>query len=105
MTHRIDAPSPASRTAEAAALSAVGRAGAPRTEPVAATPAVDRVILTGDAEGLQAMGRELGTRPAGIDMARVNALKAAIADGSYRIDAATVATRMLGLEHALEGGR
>lgn len=103
MTHRIDAPPPAARAAEAAAMSSVGRAGAPRTEPVAATPAVDRVILTGDAEGLQAMGRDLATAPPGIDMARVNALKAAIADGSYRGDAATVATRMLGLERQLEG--
>jgi|GEM_PF-2662561 len=103
MTHRIDAPPPAARAAEAAALSSVGRTGAPRTEPVAATPAVDRVILTGDAEGLQAMGRDLATAPPGIDMARVNALKAAIADGSYRVDAATVATRMLGLERQLEG--
>ena len=51
------------------------------------------------------MGRELGTAPAGIDMARVNALKAAIADGSYAIDAPTIATRMLGLERQLEGAR
>ncbi|MEF3083603.1 flagellar biosynthesis anti-sigma factor FlgM [Luteimonas sp. SMYT11W] len=105
MTHRIDAPPPAVRAAEATALSSVGRSGAPRNEPVAATAAVDRVILTGDAEGLQAMGRELGTAPAGIDMARVNALKAAIADGSYAIDAPTIATRMLGLERQLEGAR
>jgi len=103
MTSRIDAPPPAARAAEAAAMSSVGRAGAPRTEPVAPALAVDRVILTGDAEGLQAMGRDLATAPPGIDMARVNALKAAIAEGSYKVDAATIATRMLGLERQMEG--
>jgi len=47
------------------------------------------------------MGRELGAAPAGIDMGRVNALKAAIAEGSYKIDAQAIAARMLDLDREL----
>jgi len=49
------------------------------------------------------MARELGAGPAGIDVARVNALRAAIADGSYQVDAQAVASRMLDLERQLGG--
>lgn len=100
MSHRIDGLPPAAR-APGPVAPATGRAGGARDEPVSATAPADRVSLTGDAEGLKAMGRQLGAAPAGIDMARVNALRAAIADGTYSVDAQTVATRMLALERAL----
>ncbi|MHC9086390.1 flagellar biosynthesis anti-sigma factor FlgM [Luteimonas sp. RIT-PG2_3] len=102
MSYKIDGLPPGLRAADAVAVATAGRAGDARNVPVAAVAAADRVSLTGDAEGLQAMGRTLGAAPAGIDMTRVNALKAAIADGSYKIDAETIATRMLGLERELE---
>lgn len=99
MTHKIDGSVPITRPAEATGrpLPAV-RAGAERSAPVAAA---EGIRLTGEAEGLQALERELGAAPAGIDLARVNALKAAIADGSYRVDAQAVASRMLDLERQL----
>ncbi|MGJ4730650.1 flagellar biosynthesis anti-sigma factor FlgM [Luteimonas sp. SDU101] len=101
MTHKIDGGVPIARPSEATSrpLPAV-RAGAERGAPVAAT---ESVRLTGEAEGLQALERELGAGPAGIDVARVNALRAAISDGSYRVDAQAVASRMLDLEHQLGG--
>lgn len=92
-------PRPVEAGSAAAAHGA--RAGGERTAPIAATPEADSVRLTGEATGLQALERELGAAPAGIDVARVNAIRASLADGSYRVDAQAVANRMLDLENAL----
>ena len=59
------------------------------------------VLHRNRAAGLQALQRELGSAPAGLDVARVNEVRAAIADGSYRVDPQQIATRMLDLENAL----
>lgn len=77
------------------------RAGGDRTAPVAAAPEADSLRLTGEATGLQTLVRDLGAAPAGIDMERVNAVRAALAEGSYRIDPQAIAHRMLDLERAL----
>lgn len=92
---------PAARPAELATTAATQRSGEDRTQPVEAAPAADSMRLTGEAAGLQALERELGAAPAGIDIARVNEVKAAIADGSYRVDAQEIATRMLAFETEL----
>lgn len=91
------------RPVDASATTAAhgARAGGERTAPIAATPAADSLRLTGEATGLQALERELGAAPAGIDVARVNSIRAALADGSYRVDAQAIAGRMLDLENAL----
>lgn len=102
MTHKIDG-TPAARPVEPVATAAVGRAGGERSRPVAAAPAGDSVRLTGEAGSLQALGRELAAAPASLDLDRVDALRAAIADGSYRIDADAIAARMLQLDRELGG--
>lgn len=103
MTHKIDGTmSPALRQIEATAGQSVqSKAGAERDQPVGATAAADQMRLTGDAAGLQALERELGAAPAGIDVAKVNAIRASLADGSYRVDPQAIADRMLSLENAL----
>jgi negative regulator of flagellin synthesis FlgM len=101
MTHKIDAGPSAIRPPEATHVTATNRAGAERDQAVGAIAAADSVRITGEAEGLQALGRQLGTSPAGIDVARVQALRAAIADGSYQIDAGQIATRMIDLDRQL----
>ena len=103
MTHKIEAGLAAIRPLETANTGATTRAGADRSAAVGATAAADSLRLTGDAEGLQALERELGTSPAGIDMAKVQAVRAAIADGSYKIDAAQIASRMIDLDRQLGG--
>ena len=103
MTHKIDGGVPVARAPAAVNASATARAGSERSQPIAAATASDSIRLTGEAEGLQALERQLGAAPAGIDVARVNALRAAISDGSYRVDAQEVATRMLDLERQLGG--
>jgi len=101
MTHKIEGTQPLARPAEPVATPAAGRTGSERGQPVSATTASESVRFTGEAESLQALERQLGSAPAGIDIARVNALRAAIADGSYRVDAAQVASRMLDFDRAL----
>lgn len=101
MSHKIDSGLPVARPPEALNAAATARAGGERSQPVTATAPTDSVRLTGEAEGLQALERQLGAAPAGIDVARVNELRAAIADGSYRVDAQQIADRMLALDRAL----
>ena len=103
MTHKIEAGLAAIRPLETANTGAAARAGTERSSTVGATAAADSLRLTGEAEGLKALERELGTSPAGIDVAKVQAVRAAIADGSYRIDAAQIASRMIDLDKQLGG--
>lgn len=104
MSSKIEGgPPPAVRAADLAATASARRAGGDRSAPVVAAAQSDSLRLTGDAAGLQALERELGAAPAGVDVARVNQVKAALADGSYRIDPQQIATRMLALESELAG--
>lgn len=100
MTHKIEGTQPA-RPAESVTTPAASRAGSERGQPVSAASASESVRFTGEAESLQALERQLGASPAGIDVARVNALRSAIADGTYRVDADRIAGRMLDLDRAL----
>lgn len=104
MSNHISGSTPPSAhaTDRASPTAARIRAGGDRSEPVAAAAPPDSLRLTGEAAGLQALERSLGTAPPGIDVARVNEVRAAIADGSYRIDAHKIADRMLAFEEALQ---
>lgn len=101
MTHKIESGLSVARPPDTTSPSAIARAGSERNQPIAAAAASDSVRLTGEAEGLHALGRQLGAAPAGIDAAKVDAVRTAIADGSYRIDAQQIATRMVDLEREL----
>lgn len=104
MTVKIDGPSlsPA-RAVDTAATAAVARAGSERTKPVDAAPAADSVRLTGEATGLQAAVENQLGQSAPLDMARVNAVRAALADGSYRVDPQNIANRMVAFERQMKG--
>ncbi len=64
--------------------------------------AADSLRLTGEATSLQAMQRELAAAPA-IDTARVQAVREALENGSYRINPDVIAQRMLGMDSQLHG--
>lgn len=101
MTHKIDGSGPVLRPQEATTRPVpTASASAQRGAPVSPT---ESIRLTGEAEGLQAMARELAKGPASIDVAKVNALREAIADGSYRVDAQAIASRMIELDRQLGG--
>lgn len=100
MTTKIEGGSPAKPVETPVVTeSATARAGAVRQE-VSATPPVDSLRLTGEAVGLKAMARELGT-PAKLDMARIKELRNSIDSGDYEIDPQEVAKRLLALEREL----
>lgn len=91
------------------AASAQLRSVALNTKPVASgeqqarpVEAADSLRLTGEATGLQALQRELSAAPA-IDTAKVEAVRQSLQDGSYRINADAIASRMLDLDQQLGG--
>lgn len=76
-----------------------------RTTPAGDSPArpveaADSLRLTGEAASMQALQRELSNAPA-IDNARVQAVRDALDNGSYRINPETIAQRMLELDGQL----
>jgi len=98
---KIDGSVSPLRPLESNQTQAVNRAGAERNAPVAAAPEADSLRLTGEATGLKQLARELGAAPADIDQAKVDAVRASLADGSYRIDPRAIANRMADMERAL----
>lgn len=69
-------------------------------ERVAGVPAGDRLQLTDDAVLLQQLERAVAETPA-VDSRRVAELRRALADGSYRIDAQSIATKLARFEWQL----
>lgn len=98
MSARIDGPSILSIDAyRANARPAAGASVAP----VAAARATDTVRLSDDAVGLSALDKTLSSIPA-VDHGRVAAIKAAVTEGRYVIDAQAIATRLSHFEWQLE---
>jgi negative regulator of flagellin synthesis FlgM len=86
--------------------SAVGTpaAGGGRAREAVNAPAEsDSVKLTGEAVSLQRIERELRSNDS-FDAAKVEAARAAITAGSYKVDAQVVATRVVELERMLGRG-
>lgn len=103
MTSKIDGmQAPIVRSAAPLAASQSTRAGDARAKPVEAPAAGDSLRLTGEATGLQAMQRDVSARPA-VDEARVQAVRAALDAGTYRINPEAIASGMLDLDAQLGG--
>lgn len=60
----------------------------------------DEVLLTDSAQRLQAIERELDSVPA-VDKAKVESVQARIADGSFEIDANSIAEKLLATDELL----
>lgn len=89
-------PQPATTQGGTAASGAPGHAG--ESAGVAAK-AGDRVELTDSARALQEAAKT--TDGAAIDTQRVEKIRQALADGSYKVDPARIADRMLSLDAQL----
>ncbi|MGY0633026.1 flagellar biosynthesis anti-sigma factor FlgM [Luteimonas sp. A478] len=101
MSQKVEGTAPPLPIRSTSALSApAGRAGDARDKAIEAPAAGDSLRLTGEAAGLQALQRELGTRPV-IDEAKVQQVREAIASGTYRIDPQAIAVAMLDLDAQL----
>jgi len=105
MTSKIDGASAArpAPTPAAVAAPAIERSGAPRAQPVAAAQPVvaDNLRLTGEAESLRVLQKQVRAGPAPMDMAKIDALRAALTAGTYRIDPMDIARRLDALEREL----
>lgn len=100
MSQKIDGnfqAAPALRTVAPASKPSVGT-----DAPARPVNAADSLKLTGEATSLQAIERELSAAPA-IDAQRVQAVREALQNGSYRIDPEAIASRMLDMDRQLQG--
>ena len=61
----------------------------------------DQLSLTDTARQLQALQDQVKDMPT-VDSQRVDAIKAAIADGSYQVDANRIAEKMISMERSLD---
>lgn len=85
------------------AAAAVGqKPAADATAAGSARGAADKVSFTSSAALLQELEKEIAALPV-VDSARVEAVQHQIATGSYQIDPARAAEKMLSIERALVG--
>ncbi|KAF1017183.1 MAG: hypothetical protein GAK31_00442 [Stenotrophomonas maltophilia] len=70
--------------------------------PARPVEAADSLRLTGEATQLQALERNLSAAPA-IDANRVQAVRDALQNGTYKINPDAIASRMLELDQQLHG--
>ena len=107
MTTKIDGPSaprPAPAPAAAApAPAAIERSGTPRAQAIAevSAPSSDNVRLTGEAEALRVVQKQTKAGPPPMDMAKIEALRAALNAGTYRVNPQEIAQRLDALERQL----
>ena len=88
-------PQATNNPANSSSASATAAAGS-----AAATPLNgDQLKLTDSAQALQMAARQQDASP--IDAQRVEQLRRALADGSYKIDASRIADRMIAMDHQL----
>lgn len=72
----------------------------PADRSTAQPPAADQVSLTPAAQQLRGLEQRIADQPV-VDMQKVSAVKEALANGSFEIDANRVAGKMMNLERAL----
>ena len=80
---------------------APAQASQPATEAAPAAKADDSVKLTESARALTEAAQ--GDKAPAIDTKRVEQIRAAIADGSYRVDAGKIADGLIAMEGQLSG--
>lgn len=100
MSNKIDGGLPVTPLLRSAG--AASRAPATSSEPTESVPAMDSLRLTGEATSLLTLQREIAANPA-FDQEKVAAVRRALEDGSYRIDADSIAAAMLQADQQLMG--
>ncbi|WP_045727463.1 flagellar biosynthesis anti-sigma factor FlgM [Xanthomonas sp. GPE 39] len=88
------------RTSSVRTKSASGASEEDQSRAVGATAATDSLRLTGEASGLQNIQRKLAAAPA-VDTQRVEAVRSALQNGSYKINPEAIASRMIDMDRQL----
>lgn len=103
MTSKIDSlgSSVVISLGSAAKTAAAGQATAGAVAGTAPAAATDTVSLTGDAQRMQQLSDAASDGPQ-VDSARVAAVKGAIANGSYQVNAASVAAKLSRFEWEMQ---
>jgi negative regulator of flagellin synthesis FlgM len=73
-------------------------------QPAGTTGHSDQVSLTSQARQLREIGAQLAEQPV-VDPQRVEAVRSAIDDGTFTVNAQRIADKMISLEQALVGAR
>jgi len=100
MSQKIDGNLPA--TAHLRSVAPGNKPSISTDAPAHPVEAADSLRLTGEATSLQTLQRELSSAPA-IDAGRVQAVREALQNGSYKINPDAIASRMLELDQQLQG--
>ncbi|WP_024619405.1 flagellar biosynthesis anti-sigma factor FlgM [Pseudomonas kilonensis] len=97
--NRLNSSSPLTGTTRTSATKETAEAGksAPLSTPAEQVSNGESVHLSTEAQQLQKVTDKLRDQPV-VDNARVAELKAAIADGSYKVDSNRVASKLLNFE-------
>ena len=98
VSNKIDGLSPAPPRGVGETRAAPRRAGAD-DRPVGAVAGGDTVKLTGHAEQLRELERHIAGLPVA-DAQRVQDVRQALTDGSYRVDPAAIAAKLLQVERS-----
>lgn len=81
-----------------------GKSGTKPADTSSASPTTDSVSLTGEARQLQALEARIASVPV-VDTQRVEAVRSAVEDGSFSVNPARIADKLISLEQALTGMR
>jgi negative regulator of flagellin synthesis FlgM len=100
MSQKIDGNLPA--TAHLRSVAPGNKPSVSTDAPARPVEAADSLRLTGEATSLQTLQRELSSAPA-IDAGRVQVVREALQNGSYKINPDAIASRMLELDQQLQG--
>jgi negative regulator of flagellin synthesis FlgM len=100
MSTKIEGPRLAPLPPTSAAESAERKAKASADEKVGALAPADSVRLTGAGSEIAAVARSAG-EPAPFDAAKVERVRAALAEGTFKIDPRIIADRLLAAEKDL----
>ncbi len=99
MTHKVDGMPP--QGLNTVGKSPVATSSGNKDKPVSPVSEVMPVSLSNEAKQMQALHDQVSGSPE-VDSKRVDAIKAAITNGQFKVDAQAVAQGLLGMEQALK---
>ncbi len=99
MTHKVDGMPPQGLPSVGKAPTATSSGN--KDKPVSPVSEATPVSLSSEARQMQALHDQVADVPE-IDVNRVEAVKAAIANGQFQVDSKAITERLLGMEQALK---